>query len=91
IRLSLPDNTPLLVPGMWVKTDFQYSSRDVLLVPSSAVIRRAELSAVYRVVNDARILNPIRLGQTYGDYVEVLSGLEPGDVIATTVLAAEGQ
>ncbi|EKO3965727.1 efflux RND transporter periplasmic adaptor subunit [Vibrio fluvialis] len=91
IRLSLPDNTPLLVPGMWVKTDFQYSSRDVLLVPSSAVIRRAELSAVYRIVNDARMLNPIRLGQTYGDYVEVLSGLEPGDVIATTVLAAEGQ
>lgn len=91
IRLSLPDNTPLLMPGMWVKTDFQYSSRDVLLIPSAAVIRRAELSAVYRIVNEARILNPIRLGQTYGDAVEVLSGLEIGDVIATTLLPAEGQ
>lgn len=91
IRLSLPDNTAALVPGMWVKTDFQYSSRNVLLVPCSAVIRRAELSAVYRIQGDARVLNPIRLGQTYGDYVEVLSGLEAGDVIATTILATEGQ
>lgn len=104
LRLSLPDNTASLVPGMWVKTEFVYASRNVLMIPQTAVIRRAELSAVYRLVSedlvpddlvtedrvpDARVLNPVRLGQTYGDYVEVLSGLEPGDRIANPAIPAQ--
>ena len=99
LRLSLPDNTASLVPGMWVKTEFVYASRNVLMIPQTAVIRRAELSAVYRLlpedlvtedlVPDARVLNPVRLGQTYGDYVEVLSGLEPGDRIANPAIPAQ--
>ncbi|WP_428775761.1 efflux RND transporter periplasmic adaptor subunit [Vibrio sp.] len=91
IRLELPENVPSLVPGMWVKTEFEYGERPTLLVPNSAVVRRAELSSVYRIDDDGRILNPVRLGQTYGDYVEVLSGLEEGDVISTVALDAEGK
>lgn len=88
-RLELPQNSAALVPGMWVKTEFNYGQREVLVVPSSAVLRRAELSAVYRVNNGQRALNPVRLGQVYGDYVEVLSGLELGDVVATQAVTAK--
>lgn len=91
LRLSLPENVPELVPGMWVKADFQYGQRDVLLIPATAVIHRAELSAVYRMVEQNRVLNPIRIGQTYGDDVEVLSGLEPGDRIVSMPVVTEGQ
>lgn len=90
-RLELPQNSAALVPGMWVKTEFNYGQREVLVVPSSAVLRRAELSAVYRVNNGQRALNPVRLGQVYGDYVEVLSGLELGDVVATQAVTAKGE
>lgn len=55
------------------------------------MLRRAELSAVYRVNNGQRALNPVRLGQVYGDYVEVLSGLELGDVVATQAVTAKGE
>ncbi|ENM5794411.1 efflux RND transporter periplasmic adaptor subunit [Vibrio mimicus] len=90
-RLELPEKTAALVPGMWVKTEFNYGQREVLVVPNSAVLRRAELSAVYRVDNGQRALNPVRLGQVYGDYVEVLSGLEQGDVVVTPAVTAKGE
>jgi len=91
IRLNLPENIASFVPGMWVKTEFHYNDRQTVLIPNSSVIRRAELSSVYRIQGDSRILNPVRLGQTYGDYTEVLSGLEEGDVISTIALNAEGK
>lgn len=91
IRLNLPEDISTFVPGMWVKTEFHYGNRDTILIPSSSVVRRAELSSVYRIQDDSRVLNPVRLGQTYGDYTEVLSGLEEGDVISTTALNAEGK
>ncbi|MGY2572472.1 efflux RND transporter periplasmic adaptor subunit [Vibrio sp. C8] len=91
IRLNLPEDISTFVPGMWVKTEFHYGNRDTILIPNSSVVRRAELSSVYRIQEDSRVLNPVRLGQTYGDYTEVLSGLEEGDVISTTALNAEGK
>ncbi|NVJ58347.1 MAG: efflux RND transporter periplasmic adaptor subunit [Vibrionaceae bacterium] len=91
MRLQLPDNLESLVPGMWVKTEFRYGEKNTLLVPKSSVVRRAELTSVYRVNGDKRVLNPVRLGQEYGDYVEVLSGLEEGDVISSVALAIEGK
>lgn len=91
IRLNLPEDISTFVPGMWVKTEFHYGNRDTILIPNSSVVRRAELSSVYRIQDESRVLNPVRLGQTYGDYTEVLSGLEEGDVISTTALNAEGK
>ncbi|NVD07977.1 efflux RND transporter periplasmic adaptor subunit [Vibrio sp. JPW-9-11-11] len=91
VRLQLPENSATFVPGMWVKTEFHYGDRETLLIPESAVVRRGELSSVFRIDQQHRVLNPVRLGQTYGEYVEVLSGLEEGDVIATTALAMEGE
>ncbi len=91
IRLNLPEQTSAFVPGMWVKTEFHFGDRDTILIPNSSVVRRAELSSVFRIQGESRVLNPVRLGQTYGEYTEVLSGLEEGDVISTTALNAEGK
>lgn len=91
IRLNLPKASQGLLPGMWVKTDFNYGSRDALVVPQEAVIRRGELSSVYRWVDDHAMLNPVRLGQDFGRYVEVLSGLELGDHIVSKAVSLEGK
>lgn len=91
IRLDLPALAKGVLPGMWVKTDFNYGSREALIVPKDSVIRRGELSAVYRWVDDHSVLNPIRLGQDYGSYVEVLSGLELGDEIVSKAISLEGE
>ncbi len=88
MRLRLPETSDAeLAPGMWVKASFHTGDRQVVLVPKSAVIRRGELSAVFRVQDEGKTqrLNPVRLGQDYGDSVEILSGLEIGDQIVTHV------
>jgi len=56
--------------------DFRQVKNDVVLVPSSAIINRDELTGIYTVsaINTA-LLRWIRLGKTYGDKVEVISGL----------------
>ncbi|MGL4223637.1 MAG: efflux RND transporter periplasmic adaptor subunit [Vibrio sp.] len=89
-RLELPEKTPALVPGMWVKTEFDHGQHQILVVPLHAVIHRAELTAVYRITDGQRWLNPIRVGQIYGDYVEVLAGLELGDEIVIDGLSVKG-
>lgn len=92
IRLNLPENQANFVPGSWVKTRFTYGPRALLLVPKQAVIRRAELSVVYRLDdNNKPILNPIRLGQEFEDSYEVLSGLEIGDRITTDLINVKGE
>jgi RND family efflux transporter MFP subunit len=91
IRLNLPQESQGLLPGMWVKADFHYGNRDALVVPQEAVIRRGELSSVYRWTGDRSVLNPVRLGQDFGSYVEVLSGLELGDQILSKAVTLEGK
>ncbi|MEY8876469.1 MAG: efflux RND transporter periplasmic adaptor subunit, partial [Leptothrix sp. (in: b-proteobacteria)] len=58
-------------------------------VPLSAVVRRAELTAVY--VLDAQgqpLLRQVRLGHVDGSQVEVLAGLVAGERVATDPQAA---
>ena len=75
-----------LVPGQQVRARFaqepQHSAKK-LLVPSAAVVRRGELTAVYVVVNGAFSLRAVRLGNTVGsDGIEVIAGIKAGEQIA---------
>ncbi|MDW6004521.1 efflux RND transporter periplasmic adaptor subunit [Vibrio mangrovi] len=92
IRLRLADGSEgELTPGMWVKAIFHTGDRDALLVPKTAVIRRGELSAVFRLKGEQQALNPVRVGQEYGESVEILSGLEVGDQIVANAFPTEAQ
>lgn len=92
IRLNLPEKQLGFTPGAWVKTRFVYGQRELLLVPKTAVMRRAELSVVYRLTkDDEAILNPVRLGQEFEDSYEVLSGLEIGDRVVSNLLKVKGE
>ena len=87
--LDLPENTPGLYPGMLVKVGFVIGERQSLLVPDSAVVRRSEVTAVYLVQPDGgATLQQVRLGDRFGDRVEVLSGLMAGDRVAQDPLVA---
>lgn len=55
-----------------------------LRIPLSAVLRRAELDAVYVIAESGRpLLRQLRLGAVEGGSVEVLAGLRAGERIAT--------
>lgn len=83
VRIDLPTDLDGVIPGMFARAHFSVGSARKLTIPSSAVVRRSEITAVY-VVKDERVsLRQIRLGTPNGrGQVEVLAGLNPGEVIA---------
>ncbi|MHB1188099.1 efflux RND transporter periplasmic adaptor subunit [Thiobacillus sp.] len=83
VRIDLPANLEGVIPGMFARAHFSVGSARKLTIPSSAVVRRSEITAVY-VVNKGKVsLRQVRLGTPNGrGQVEVLAGLNPGDVIA---------
>ncbi len=96
LRLDLPadaarDATPGAFARAWigVPPGADADARQRLYVPAAAVVRRAELTAVYVVGDSGRpALRQVRLGPAAGDEVEVLSGVAAGDRVATDPQAA---
>lgn len=89
VRIDLPTNLEGVIPGMFARAHFSVGSARTLTIPSSAVVRRSELTAVYVVNKDTVSLRQIRLGTPNGrGQVEVLAGLNPGEVIALDPIKA---
>lgn len=92
LRVWVGQEVTGLMPGMHARVWIPMASakeRQSLWIPTTAVIRRGELTAV-RVVDEKgqMRLRQIRLGKSSGDQVEVLSGLKPGETIASGAHAA---
>ncbi|AZQ11018.1 efflux RND transporter periplasmic adaptor subunit [Shewanella khirikhana] len=81
VRIDLPQGTDVQ-PGSWAKASFVQGKRPMLLVPTSALVKRGELSAVYLMHGDKPVLTQVRTGKVQGDKVSILSGLSDGDIIA---------
>jgi RND family efflux transporter MFP subunit len=84
LRLELPANTNA-APGMfsrvWLPSTGTVGTR--LFVPSQAVVRRAELAAVYVIGNGGKpALRQVRPGRSEGAQVEILSGVAAGERVA---------
>ena len=85
VRVDLPAGTVGVVPGSYARVHFQSGERALLVVPTAAILRRGELTAVY-VADDKGgfSLRQLRLGEAVpgADGIEVLAGLRSGEVIA---------
>jgi len=88
VRATLPAGSVALYPGTFVKIGFVVGETERLLLPVSAVVQRSELTAVYVVGDDTVTLRQIRTGRRYGERIEVLAGLAPGEVLAADPVAA---
>lgn len=89
VRATLPDGVAGITPGMfariWLPAGADATgSRARLYVPAGAVVRRAELTAVYVVAANGRpVLRQVRLGRVQDGVIEVLSGIAAGERVAT--------
>ena len=83
-RLELPAAVSQgLLPGQQVRVRFAAGQAQRLVIPSAAVLRRGELTAVYVVSGKGFALKAIRLGAEHGAQgVEVLAGLTDTDRVA---------
>jgi len=86
VKISIPGTAKKEVyAGMFASVsipmkDIRQDKNDVVLVPLSAIFNRDELTGIYTVsANNTALLRWIRLGKTYGDKVEVISGLSKNE------------
>jgi RND family efflux transporter MFP subunit len=79
VRVTLPADWPT---GVSVTALIPGGTSRAVTIPTSAVVRRGQLTGVRVVTSDGATLRWIRLGRVVGgDRVQVLSGLNPGDEI----------
>lgn len=73
-----------LTGGQFAKINIPVSKKEGIVVPQNAIVQKGELTGIYTVDGENVIsYRLIRTGKTFGENVEVLSGLSDGDKIIT--------
>ena len=90
VRLDLPADLRGVYPGVYARAHFVTGTAPRLLVPRAAIVQRSEVTAVYVVDDQGGLqLRQVRLGSASDEkFVEVLSGLRPGERVALEPLKA---
>ena len=84
VRARLPNPDGQLRPGLFARVRLIIEQRpDAILVPEEAVIPKGARRYVYRVINGEARLTEVTLGLRQTGSVEIISGLEAGDVVIT--------
>jgi RND family efflux transporter MFP subunit len=81
VEADIP-NDGSLRPGQFARAEIVLNAHDPgLAVPPHALITFAGIEKVVRVVDGRARETPIRTGRRGADWVEVISGLQPGDLV----------
>jgi len=91
VRLDLAAAAGNVTPGTFARVllPLQGTATPRLRVPTSAIVRRAEMTGVYVLDRNGNpILRQVRLGRVGYDTVEVLSGVNAGEHVALDPQAA---
>jgi len=96
VKINLKENDSSILSGMFVNVRFPIekiaasaNQNEVLLVPESALVTYGQLTGIYTIGNEnTAILRWLRTGKTYGNLVEVLSGLTADEKY---IISAEGK
>lgn len=68
--------------GQYVKVAFSTGTKESLLVPIKSVVRKGQLTGVYRVDSKGLVIyRLVKTGKMHGQSVEILSGIMSGDMI----------
>jgi Cu(I)/Ag(I) efflux system membrane fusion protein len=84
-RIALANPGLLLKPGMYATVRFSSRVGEVLTVPSSAVLHSGERVVAFVDMGGGEIMpQEVELGVQGTDYVQIVSGLEPGQRVVTS-------
>jgi Cu(I)/Ag(I) efflux system membrane fusion protein len=85
IRIELPNLEHQLLPDMYANVDLRIERGEKLLVPVSAVIFAGPRRVVFVDLGEGRLApRSIETGAGNGEFYEVLSGLEAGDLVVSS-------
>ncbi len=86
VEVTIPNKGMLLRPGMYGRTIFNIGSKDAILVRDIAVQKQYGSSEYYVYVDNDGVAERRRVtrGRQVGDMVDILSGVEAGELVLTT-------
>ena len=92
VKIDLDKTDANILSGMFTTVQFPVERKaksKMVLIPSEAIVTNGQLSGVYTVSqSNTALLRWLRLGRTFGDQVEVLSGLNANEAY---IVSAEGK
>ena len=98
VKVTLNSNDKSILSGMFVNVQFPIFNTtkseitvksDKAMVPESALVKQGQLTGIYTIANGkTAILRWVRTGKTYGNQVEILSGLSANEQY---IVSSEGK
>jgi RND family efflux transporter MFP subunit len=92
VKIALDKTDANILSGMFTTVQFpveKKSNTELVLIPTEILVTNGQLSGVYTVSeSNTALLRWLRLGRTYGDQVEVLSGLSAEEAY---IVSSEGK
>lgn len=89
VRAVVDGRNPELVPGIFARVNLQLGrDTSALLIPTQAIIPTARNKQVILLRKDSATFTVVETGIRDSAFVQVLSGLQPGDTVITTGLMA---
>ena len=92
VKVALEKTEASILSGMFVTVQFSQETQEktnVVLIPVEALVTKGQLSGVYTVSeSNTALLRWLRLGRTFGDQIEVLSGLSANE---SYIISADGK
>ncbi|MGO8954616.1 MAG: efflux RND transporter periplasmic adaptor subunit [Rhodomicrobium sp.] len=86
VEVDLPNPDLKLLPGMYVKVEFDFKSNAKVQIPASALLFRAEGPQVAVVQPDSTVkFKDVQIGRDNGNTVEITSGLAEGDTVVLNI------
>lgn len=86
VKVNLDKTDSSVLSGMFVNVQFPVENKtkavqtDRVLVPESALVKKGQLTGIYTIgTGNIAILRWLRTGKTFGNQVEVLSGLSASE------------
>lgn len=84
IEIEIPNRNGALKGEMFARAELDLGSqREATLLPRDALVYRGEQPGVYTIEAELAKFQPVESGLTQDDKVEVLSGLNVGDIVIT--------
>jgi len=84
VRAVIPNPDLQLRPGLFTRIRITVDVRtNSLVVPEAALVPQGDKRLVFRVVDGKAVSTEVRIGKRERGKVEILSGLQPGDMVVT--------
>jgi membrane fusion protein, multidrug efflux system len=82
IEAQVPDKEGVLKPGLFARViSYTGGMKDTVVVPNTALLYEGDKIRTYVVEDDKAKERPVKLGNKYGDEMEILEGIKEGDKV----------